>query len=70
MALFYEWGLTVSRLHSHCEETAFFTTQSPRVPDTHLIIFDGMKGWNNLDFEATQQIWIQDPGLGIQHLQL
>ena len=47
-----------------------FTIQSPGVPGTHLINFGRMKGWNNLDFEATQQIWIQDPGLGIQHLQL
>ena len=32
------------------------TTQSPGVPDTHLINFGGMKDGNNLDLEATQQI--------------
>ena len=30
------------------------TTQSPWFPATHLVNFDGMKGWNNLDFETTQ----------------
>ena len=41
-------------------------TQSPGFPGTHLIIFGRMKGWNNLDLVATQQIWIRDPGLEIQ----
>ena len=35
-------------------DSLFFTTQSPGVPDTHLINFDRMKGWNNFDLEATQ----------------
>ena len=34
----------------------------------HLINFDGMNSWNNLDFKATQQIWTQDAGLWIQYL--
>ena len=36
------------------EDSLFFTTQSPGVPGTHLINFDRMKGWNDLDLEATQ----------------
>ena len=51
-----------------CEDRLLFTTQSPGVPGTHLINFDGIKGLNNLDHEATQQIWTQDPELGIQRL--
>ena len=51
-----------------CEDSLLFTTQSPGVPGTHLINFDGIKGLNNLDHEATQQIWTQDPELGIQRL--
>ena len=35
-------------------DSLFFTTQSPGVPGTHLTNFDGMKGWNKLDLEATQ----------------
>ena len=46
----------------------FFTTQCPWVPGTHLINFDGMKGWTNLDLESTQHIWIHNPGLEIQYL--
>ena len=47
-------------------DSSLFTTKCPGVPGTHLINFDGMKGWNNIDFEATQKIWTRDPGLGIQ----
>ena len=49
-------------------DSLLFTTQSPGVPGTHLINFGGMKGWNNLNLEATKQIWISNSGLGIQHL--
>ena len=35
-------------------DSLFFTTQSPGSPGTHLINFDGMKSWNNLDLEATR----------------
>ena len=48
------------------EDSLFFTTQSPQVSGTRLINFDRMKGWNNLDLDATQQIWIRDPVMGIQ----
>ena len=30
-------------------DSLLFTTQSSGVPGTHLIKFDGMKSWNNLD---------------------
>ena len=33
---------------------SIFYRSVPGVSGTHLINFDGMKGWNNLDFEATQ----------------
>ena len=52
------------------QNSLLFITESPVVPGTHLISFGKMKGWNNLDLEATQQIWIQDPGLEIQCLNL
>ena len=35
-------------------DSLFFTTQSPGVSGNHLINFDLMKGWNDLDLEATQ----------------
>ena len=49
-------------------DSLLFTTQSPGIPGTRLINLSGMKGWNNLDLEGTFQIWIQDPGLVIKHL--
>ena len=49
-------------------DSLFFTIQSPGVSRTHLINFSRIKGWNNLDLEATQQIWIQYPRLEIQGL--
>ena len=49
-------------------ESLLFIIQSPGVPGDHLINFDRMKDWNDLDLEATQQIWIWDPILGIQSL--
>ena len=49
-------------------DSLFFAIPSPGVSGTHLINFRRIKGWNNLDLEATQQIWIQDPRLGIQRL--
>ena len=49
-------------------DSLLFTTQFPGVPGTHLINFSRLKGWNNFDLEANQQVWIQDPGLEIQHL--
>ena len=49
-------------------DSLFFTIQLPGVSGTHLINFSRMKCWNNLDLKATQQIWIQDLGLGIQCL--
>ena len=48
-------------------DSLFFTTQSPEVSGTHLINFSEMKGWKNLDLEASKQIWIQDPGLHLNH---
>ena len=47
-------------------DSLLFTTQSPGVPDTHLINFGGRKGWDNLDLEATRQIWIRAAWLEIQ----
>ena len=49
-------------------DSFFFTTQSPRVSGTHLTNFSRMEGKNNLYLEATQQIWIHGPGLGIKRL--
>ena len=49
-------------------DSLIFTTQPPGVPGTHLINFNEMKGWNNLDLEATKQIWIWDTVIGIQRL--
>ena len=31
------------------EDNLLFTTQSPGILGTHLINFDKMKGWNNLE---------------------
>ena len=45
-----------------------FTAQSPGVPGTLLINFNGLKDRDNHDLEATLQIWIWDPVMGIQHL--
>ena len=41
-------------------DSLLFTIQFPGLPGTHLINF-----WQDgrLNLEATQQIWIQDPGL-------
>ena len=49
-------------------ESLLFTAKCPGVPGTHLINFEEMKDWNNLDLEATQEIWTQDYALRIQHL--
>ena len=43
------------------EESFTFYHKYWGVPATHLINFDRMKGWNNLNLEATQQIWTWDP---------
>ena len=61
-------GVQLPRYRATARDSLLFTTQSPGVSGTHLINFGGMKGWNNLDLEAIQEIWIQDPGLGIQCL--
>ena len=34
-------------------ESLLFIIQSPGVPGNHLINFDWIKGWNDLDIEAT-----------------
>ena len=47
-------------------DSLLFTTESPGVSGTRLINFGRLKGWNNLDLEAIQQIWLQDSGLEIQ----
>ena len=43
------------------EDSLLFTAQSPGVPGTHLINFDGRKDWNNLDppsrFESRVLDW-------------
>ena len=49
-------------------DSLLFTIQPPGVPDTHLINFGRRKGWNNLDLEATWQIWIWNPWLEILRL--
>ena len=49
-------------------EGLLFIAKCPGVPGTHLINFDRMKGWNNLDLEETQQIWTWDPALRFQRL--
>ena len=38
-------------------DSLLLTTRSQGIPGTHLINFDCMKVWNNLDLEATQQNW-------------
>ena len=48
MVPFFGWDSTFSRLQNYYEEAG--------VPGTHLINFGGMKGRNNFDLEATQQI--------------
>ena len=35
-------------------DNLLFTTQFPRGPGNHLINFNWMKGWNDLDLEATK----------------
>ena len=49
-------------------DSSLFTTQFPGDTGTHLINFGGKKGWNNLDLEATRQIWIWDSWLETQRL--
>ena len=69
MVPLYGWGFKCLKAAKPLwGDSLLFTSQSPGVPGIHLINFGGMKGWNNLDLEATQQIWIQDPGLGIQRI--
>ena len=47
-------GVQLSQGYRNSAKRHFiFTTQSPGFPASHLINFDGMKGWNNLDFETT-----------------
>ena len=55
MASFYEQDSTKATEHMQ-RDILLFTTQFPKVPDNHLINFDILKGWNNLDLEAIQEI--------------
>ena len=64
----YDPFLCLKATGSLREGSLLFTTHSLCVPGTHLINFDGMKGWNNLDLEANLQIWAKETGLGIQRV--
>ena len=55
LRLFFMDGVQLSQGYRTTAKRQFiFITQSPGFPATHLINFDGMNGWNNLNFETTQ----------------
>ena len=65
-APFYGWGSTVSRLHSHYEETVHFLPLGPQ--GFRVLNWETLEGWKaELTLEPPSGFEPGTPGLEIQH---